>query len=166
MKKYGIFTKPQHVEKLVNYLNQYTDIDYVISTNKYELVSLNFDIGISYCFPYIIDLNDEYNKNRIWYNYHPAPLPRYGDLGNYQKGIKEKVEWWGVSLHLMVKKVDAGPVFQIDYFKLKEVPINTQELGDISHYYLFQLFKGTINLLKGCPKNKKEFDEIKKGTSR
>ena len=35
--KYGIFTKPIHVEKIVNYLNQYTDMDYIISTVKAEI---------------------------------------------------------------------------------------------------------------------------------
>jgi len=164
---YGIFTKPQHVEKIVNFLNQRTDIDYIISTNKYEPLAYDFDIGISYCFPWVIDSRFDRNgikllETKDWYNYHPAPLPLYKDWGNYQKGIKSKVEEWGVSLHRMTEHVDEGPVLKIKYFKLETLPVNTQELGDISHYYLFQLFKETIELLEGCPKTMDGLKELEK----
>lgn len=161
--KYGIFTKPQHVEKIVNFLNESTDIYYIISTNKYEPLAYDFDIGISYCFPWIIDSRYDAGmllETKDWYNYHPAPLPEYKNWGNYQKGIKAGVEAWGVSLHRMTKHVDEGPVLKVKYFKLNSIPSNTQELGDISHYHLFQLFKETIELLEDCPKTKKELDKL------
>jgi len=159
--KYGIFTKTQHVEKIVNFLNENTDLYYVISTNKWEPLAYEFDIGVSYCFPWIIDSKyNELLETKDWYNYHPAPLPFYGGWGNYQKGIKNEIEEWAVSLHRMTEQVDEGPVLKVKHFKLHSLPTNTQELGDISHYYLFQLFKETIELLERCPKTEEEFKEL------
>lgn len=148
--KYGIFTKPIHVEKLVNFLNQYTDIDYIISTSREEIYAFDYDIGISYCFPYIVDVNYPTYTTRKWYNYHPAPLPEYPGLDNYAAPIKDKVKNFGVTLHKMSNKVDDGKIIKKKYFKLDSTPISTNELGSITHYYLFQLFKETIEGLKKC----------------
>jgi len=139
--KLGIFTKPIHVEKIVNYLNQHTNIDYIICTNKQELDMYEFDVGVSYCFPYIIDIG-----KKIWYNYHPAP-PNYPGMSNYSVPIKGKVTDFGVMLHKMTNVVDKGPIVKIKHFKLDSIPINSNELGNITHYYLFQLFKETIEEL-------------------
>ena len=160
--RYGIFTKKQHVEKLVNFLNENTELHYIISTNKWEPLAYDFDIGISYCFPWIIDSRYDNNKlleSKDWYNYHPAPLPYYGGLKSYQKGITDRVKEWSVTLHRMIERVDEGTILATKCFKLDSVPINIQELGDISHYYLFQLFKETIEMLKHCPKTEKDFKE-------
>jgi len=157
-KKLGIFTKPIHVEKIVNYLNQNTDLDYVISTDKQELAGLDFDVGISYCFPYIVKVGSS-PDSPIWYNYHPAPLPKYPGLSNYAAPVHDKVMEFGVTLHIMTNKVDEGPILEVDTFPLQSAPVNSNELGTISHYYLFQLFKKTINALSYAPKNKEEFDK-------
>jgi len=142
-KLYGIFTKPCHVEKLVNYLNKYTDIDYIISTSKQDIKSYSFDIGISYCFPYIIDI-----KDIPWYNYHPAPLPEYPGINCYSHAIHDRVRRYGVTLHQMTNTVDQGEIIEKNMFDLVEAPCCVDELGSIAHYYLFQLFKKTINKLK------------------
>jgi len=140
--KLGIFTKPIHVEKIVNYLNQNTGVDYIISTNKQEIESFDFDIGVSYCFPYIIDI-----KDKTWYNYHPGP-PKYPGMTNYSKPIKDKVTDFAVMCHKMTNVVDKGPIVKIKHFKLDSIPVNSNELGTITHYYLFQLFKETIGWLE------------------
>ena len=140
--KLGIFTKPIHVEKIVNFLNQKTKIKYVICTSKNEIDMYDFDIGISYCFPYIIDL-----KGRPWFNYHPAPL-KYPGFTNYSKPVKDKVREFGVALHQMTSEVDKGPIVKVRKFKLDSIPINSNELGSIVHYHLFQLFKETIATLE------------------
>jgi len=151
--KYGIFTKPIYVKKLVNYLNQYTDIDYIIETKKEYIYTYDFDIGISYCFPYIIDVEYiEYltpkNIKKVWYNYHPALLPKYKGLNCYSDAIRDKVKSFGVSVHRMTNDIDSGEIFKSLMFKLYDVPIDENELGNICHYYLFQLFKNTITKLK------------------
>lgn len=140
-KTYGIFTKPIHVEKIVNYLNLCTDIDYIISTDKQEIYAWAFGIGVSYCFPYKVDIKFD---NRRWYNYHPAPLPEYPGLTNYAKPIRDKVTSFGVTVHEMTEEIDRGPIIKRLDFPLASVPTSTNELGNIAHYYLFQLFKETI----------------------
>jgi len=142
--KYGIFTKARQVEKIVNYLNKFTDIDYVISTDKKEIKLFDFDIGISYCFPYVIDVKKD---GRSWYNYHPAPLPEYSGSSNYINAIKDEVKKYGVTLHKMTNEVDKGEIIKKIEFNLDSKPCNVDELGSISHYYLFQLFKATIKSL-------------------
>ena len=140
--KLGIFTKPIHVEKIVNFLNRYTNIDYIISTSKQEVYAYDYDVGISYCFPYIIKID-----KTPWYNYHPAPLPKYPGLMNYAEPIHDKVKTFGVSLHKMTNEVDKGEIIKVKTFKLDSLPVNSNELGNIAHYYLFQLFKETIQEL-------------------
>jgi methionyl-tRNA formyltransferase len=137
---YLIVTKPIHVEKICNYLNQYTNLKYVITTEKPEIHMFDYDIGISYCCPFIIK---DFDK-KPWYNYHPAPLPEYPGISNYSKPIKDKVTEFGVTVHRMTDKVDMGPIVRKKMFKLESVPVNSNELGNIAHYYLFQLFKETI----------------------
>ena len=156
-KKLGIFTKPIHVEKIVNYLNQSTTLDYVVSTDKQEVSGLDFEVGISYCFPYIVKVGDS-PDSPMWYNYHPAPLPKYPGLSNYAAPVRDKVIDFGVSLHIMTNEVDDGPILEVEKFALNSAPVNSNELGTISHYYLFQLFKKTINALSHAPKNKEQFD--------
>lgn len=140
--RYGIFTKQIHVEKIVNFLNQYTDIDYIISTNKKEVNSYDYDIGISYCWDWKIDV-----KGKPWYNYHPGPLPEYDGISSHPAAVKDKVTEYGATLHRMTDEFDKGPIIFKKVFKLDSIPINTNELGCIAHYYLFQLFKETIHLL-------------------
>lgn len=141
--KFGIFTKPIHVEKIVNYLNRYTNVSYIISTSREEVYAYEYDVGISYCFPYIVKID-----KIPWYNYHPAPLPKYPGLMNYSHPIRDKVMEFGVTVHKMTNDVDKGKIIKVKHFKLKSLPSNTNELGCISHYYLFQLFKETIEGLE------------------
>lgn len=161
--KFGIFTKPIHTEKLVNYLNQNTDLDYIISTQKPELLAYDFDVGVSYCFPHIVNVNyHPVGNRRIWYNYHPAPLPDYPRDTNYALAIRDKVKEYGVSLHIMTMDIDKGPLLEVKRFMLDSLPTNSNELGAISHYYLFQLFKETIELLARKPTGRIEFSRIKR----
>jgi len=44
----------------------------------------------------------------------------------------------------MTIEFDAGEVLAVKKFRLESKSVNTDELGTITHYYLFQLFKETI----------------------
>ena len=105
--KYGIFTKPLCVEMLANFMTQ-RSLDFFLSTSKYEFDQERFDIGVSYCFPHIV------NVDRIqgvkWFNYHPAPLPEYKGMACYSNGVRDKVKTWGVTLHEMTNEVDSGEI--------------------------------------------------------
>ena len=145
-KTYGIFTKPIHVEKIVNYLNLvHPKLNYIISTDKQEVDMWAFEIGVSYCFPYKIDMAKQtWQSYRVWYNYHPGPLPEYPGLTNYSMPIRDGVTRFGVTLHKMTDEIDKGPIIKRIDFDLASPPTSTNELGNIAHYYLFQLFKETI----------------------
>lgn len=145
--KYGIFTKPIHVEMIVNFLNK-IKLDYIISTKREEINLFNFDIGVSYCFPYIVDVDYPVRDSRKWFNYHPAPLPEYPGLNNYSFAIRDNIKKFGVTLHVMTHEVDKGEIIKKIMFPLISKPVNTDELGKITHYYLFQLFKETIEKLE------------------
>jgi len=144
-KKYilGVFTKDVHVSKLTNFLNK-SDRNFIISTRKDDKYRNDFDIGISYCYPYIINMDLD---KRIWYNYHPAPLPQYPSICCYVDAINDRVNKFGVTLHRITSKIDDGYIIAKKQFDLDSIPIDVNELGCISHYYLFQLFKETINKL-------------------
>ena len=143
MFKYAIFTKQIHVEKLVNYLTQHTELDFIISTDKRELYNwLNYDIGISYAFGSIINIDR--TPTKLWYNYHPASLPEYKGADVYARAVKDNVLEWAVTLHRMTMELDTGRIIKQIPFKLVSPPISTNEIESIAHYYLFQLFKETI----------------------
>lgn len=159
---YGVFTKKRHAEKLVNYLND-IDIEYSISTCKYGPYEVEYDIGVCYGYPFLIA---EELLDKPWYNYHPAPLPEYKDWGNYIRGLHDlqtgKITRWGVSLHCIDKGVDSGEVLKMLSIPLMSIPCCKSELGDISHYYLFQLFKQTVHALKEKPRNWEELIQFVK----
>ncbi len=58
----------------------------------------------------------------------------------------------------MDETYDSGPIIKIKKIELHEPPTSTQELAAVSHYFLFQLFKETIQdvyeeKLKGTSQN-------------
>ena len=141
---YCIFTKPHHVEKIVNFLNQKTDLHYTITSDKQEIKNFayNFDVGVSYCCPHILNID-----SRPFYNYHPAPLPHYKGQDIYARAIRKGMRIWGVTLHRMTEKVDEGEIIKEVLFEIEE-PCSTNEIGTISHAALFKLFRETIMELK------------------
>ena len=142
----GVFTKPEHIEKLASYLGKH-GIKFIISTRKDDMYRKDFDIGISYCFPHIVDVKRD---GRNWYNYHPAPLPEYPSITCIVSALNDKVLQYGVTLHRMSNKIDEGNILSKKMFTLLSIPENANELGTIAHYHLFQMFKNTIHIiLKG-----------------
>lgn len=156
-------TSKQHAVKLINFLNQYTpEIKYVVGTSQYGPKEFSFDIGVCYSYSWLID--EETLEDKPWYCFHPGPLPTYGDWGNYARGLHDlkrgKLKEWGVSLFVVDKGIDSGTVLRVLNIPLMSVPVEAQELGDIGHYYLFQLFKQTIRALAFAPKTKEELDKL------
>ena len=130
----GIFTKPCHVEKIVNYLNQWTEIVYIISTERREVDLFEYDVGVSYCWPWKVQNPEN------WYNYHPGLLPDHKGVDCYVRAILDGR--YGVTLHKMTDKIDEGEILVSKVFEAN--PVNTQDLANLTHHYLFELFKETI----------------------
>lgn len=80
-------------------------------------------------------------------NYHPAPLPKYCGPNELENAIRNRETDWGVTVHKMDQNYDTGDIIKIKRIKLHEPPISQQELGAVSHYFLFELFKETISLI-------------------
>jgi len=51
---------------------------------------------------------------------------------------------WGVIVHYMDSDYDTGPIIRVKNIPLHEPPISYDELAAISYYFMFELFKETI----------------------
>jgi len=136
-----VYTKTRHISKLTKYLKS-ENYKFEIFTTLQKAPDTPFDLGISYCYPRKI-LMDELEK-ATFINFHPAPLPEYPGPFETTKAIKNKEMIWGVTVHYMDEEYDTGPIIKKLKIPLHEPPTNTDELGAISHYFLFKLFKDII----------------------
>jgi methionyl-tRNA formyltransferase len=139
-----IFTKTRHIKKINDFLNSinlehkiYTINDNVVSSEKFEL-------GVSYCYPRKILTPLLTTPKKGFVNYHPGLLPKYKGPTELKDAIKNKEIHWGVTVHHMDEDYDTGSIIQIKQIELHEPPTSEQELGAVSHYFLFELFKETI----------------------
>lgn len=138
-----VYTKERHVKKINNFLNSFEG-DYKIFTSIENQSSDSLDLGISYCFPKIIKEPYLSSPKFGFINFHPGPLPKYKGPNEYEMAIENKEINWGVSAHYMNEKIDDGELIKIMKIELHEPPTSISELGAISHYFLFKLFKEVI----------------------
>ena len=138
-----VYTKERHVSKITKFLTS-INLEYKIYTIKDNPSIESFDLGISYCYPRKITEPLLSTPKKGFVNYHPGLLPKYKGPTETEDAIKNKETHWGVTVHYMDENYDTGKIIQIKKIDLHEPPTSTQELGAISHYFLFQLFKETI----------------------
>lgn len=138
-----VYTKKRHVEKLKKFLTS-NDIPNEILTDDESPKINEFDLGVSYCYPKKI--NSELLKlpKKGFINYHPGLLPKYKGPNEYNDAINNRELNWGVSLHYMTEEFDSGEIIKTKLIQLHEPPNSVEELGAISHFFLFELFKETI----------------------
>jgi methionyl-tRNA formyltransferase len=138
-----VYTKKRHIYKIKKFLSE-NNCDFKIYTIKDIPPLEKFDLGVSYCYPRKITQPILSIPSKGFVNYHPAPLPKYKGPTELEDAIKNKEINWGVTVHYMDEDFDTGPIIKIKNIDLHEPPVSQQELGSISHYFLFQLFKETI----------------------
>jgi len=139
-----VYTKPRHISKISKFLDS-KNINYEIFTKLELSTSLkNVELGVSYCFPQKIEEPELSNPTKGFVNYHPGPLPEYKGPNEYQDAITNKEIHWGVTVHQMTEEYDSGKILKLKKIDLHEPPTSVEELGALSHYFLFQLFKETI----------------------
>jgi methionyl-tRNA formyltransferase len=138
-----VYTKERHISKITKFLTSIS-LEYKIYTIKDDLSIEPFDLGVSYCYPRKIIEPLLSTPKKGFVNYHPGLLPKYKGPTETEDAIKNKETHWGVTVHHMDENYDTGKIIQIKKIDLHEPPTSTQELGAISHYFLFQLFKETI----------------------
>ena len=138
-----VYTKTRHIAKIKNFLDS-SNIESEIYTINDNPPDTPFDLGVSYCYPRKITDPLLSTPKNGFVNYHPAPLPMYKGPTELDDAIKNKEMQWGVTVHYMDENYDSGSIIQIKKIDLHEPPISPQELGALSHYFLFQLFKETV----------------------
>jgi len=138
-----VYTKQRHITKIHTFLNS-IGLEHEIYTIKDSPPSHSFDLGVSYCYPRKITEPLLSSPKKGFVNYHPGPLPKYKGPTELDDAIKNKETSWGVTVHFMDEGYDTGPIIRIKEIPLHEPPTSTQELGAVSHYFLFDLFKETI----------------------
>jgi methionyl-tRNA formyltransferase len=139
-----VYTKERHKMKISQFLDSLS-VKYEIYTIKDDPPITKFDLGVSYCYPRKITEPLLSMPKKGFVNYHPAPLPKYKGPHEHDEAIKNKETHWGVTVHYMDENYDTGPIIKVKQFDLHEPPTSSQELGAVSHYFLFQLFKETIS---------------------
>lgn len=138
-----VYTKERHREKLQKFLAS-LNLEYKIYTTKDNPELGLFELGVSYCYPRKITEPLLSTPTKGFVNYHPGPLPEYKGPTELDNAIKNKEIHWGVTVHFMDESYDTGPIIKVKKFDLHEPPTSPHELGAVSHYFLFHLFKETI----------------------
>ena len=138
-----VYTKTRHMEKIKEFLES-MKVEFEIFTIHDTPPDSPFDLGVSYCYPRKITNPTLSKPKKGFVNYHPGLLPKYKGPTELDDAIKNKEMNWGVTLHYMNEEYDSGEIIKIKHVKLHGPPTSTQELGAISHYFLFDLFKETI----------------------
>lgn len=138
-----VYTKARHVSKMDKFLSS-INLDHEIYTIKDDPILSPFDLGVSYCYPRKITEPLLHMPKKGFVNYHPGPLSKYKGPTESQDAIKNNEIHWGVTVHYMDEDYDTGPIIKIKKFDLHEPPTSVQELGAVSHYFLFHLFMETI----------------------
>jgi len=138
-----VYTKKRHVKKIHDFLNL-INLEHSIYTTDDEPNSEEFELGISYCYPRKISKDLLKIPKNGFVNFHPGPLPKYKGPNEYEDAIRNREIDWGVSVHKMTEEYDSGKIIKIKKIKLHEPPTSIEELGAISHYFLFELFKETL----------------------
>lgn len=144
-----VYTKQRHISKIKDYLDS-LGLDHEIFTVKDDPPFNPFELGVSYCYPRKITESLLSIPKKGFVNYHPGPLPKYKGPTELEDAIKNGEIHWGVTVHFMDESYDTGPIIKVEKIELHEKPTSPQELGAISHYFLFNLFKETIlDIYKG-----------------
>ena len=138
-----IYTKTRHVWKIKQFMDL-QNVDYKVFTIKDNPTLEPFDLGVSYCYPRKVAEPLLSTASKGFVNYHPGPLPKYKGPTELTQAIENKEMDWGVTVHFMDENYDTGQIIKVKKIVLHEPPIAENELGSVSHYFLFHLFKETV----------------------
>ena len=107
------------------------------------------------------------SANLACINFHPAP-PKYRGRGGINYAIYNNEKKYGVTAHIMEKKIDHGPILLVKYFKIPKNP-TVEKLFNLTskNLYLlaneiFKRIKKDYNNLDKMLKNGKSYQWSKK----
>jgi methionyl-tRNA formyltransferase len=115
-----------------------------------DLSRLDFDLGISLLFDRVLPSEIFERATNGFVNFHLGPLPRLRGSNSVLHAIrlarKENIWTFGVTLHYIERKVDAGPIIDTD-----ECAIFEDDTAGTLHSracdMIFALFRRNINVL-------------------
>lgn len=132
-----------NVDKVIAYLKDKYD-DVAIFAGKLGdpfppgLKDYAADVLISYISPWIIPAQI-LKKTKIWnINFHPGP-PAYPGIGCFNFAIYNGEKEYGVTAHLMERKVDTGKILGVKMFPIEE-PISVYDLSIKSYEQMLLLY--------------------------
>jgi len=103
------------------------------------------DILISYLSPWIIP-KKVLDKTKFWnINFHPGP-PEYPGIGCFNFAIYNKETSYGITAHLMDKKVDTGKIIAIRRFPITKSD-SVSDLSMKSYEHMLSLFFEVMNYI-------------------
>ncbi len=101
-----------------------------------------YDIIISYLSPWIVNEKILKKTKLFNINFHPGP-PKYPGIGCFNFAILNNERKYGVTMHLMSKKVDTGRIIKVKYFSSKNISL--LNLIDKSYDQMIKLFVEEMN---------------------
>lgn len=126
------------------------DLNLVFTKNKLinQFQFNNFNFLISFSTSVIVPEPIVTNHNLIALNIHAAS-PQYPGTHPHHFAVYNNTKEYGATLHFMTKKVDAGPIIDVELFRVKEgdLPINLLSKADKSGLVLYKkVIKNLDNL--------------------
>lgn len=131
-----------------------------------EAFEVSSDILISYLSPWILP-GKILDRTKFWnINFHPGP-PEYPGIGCFNFAIYNSEKFYGVTTHLMDKKVDTGKIIAIKKFPLLKSD-SVYSLSIKSYEHMLILFFEVMDLIlaKNILPNCNEFWKRKPYTCR
>jgi methionyl-tRNA formyltransferase len=143
--KVTIFAKKNKpgLNDVIGYLDiNFSEVKVFLGNNKdkfpEEARNNNTDILISYISPWIIPRH-VLDKTKLWnINFHPGP-PNYPGIGCTNFALYNEEKIFGVTSHLMEKKVDTGKIIGVKRFNIA-INETVDSLTKKSYSYMITLF--------------------------
>lgn len=103
------------------------------------------ELLISYISPWIIP-ESVLSRTKLWnINFHPGP-PEYPGIGCFNFALYNEEKEYGVTAHIMEKRVDRGKIIGVKRFKVPS-GASVFDLSVITYKALFLLFKDVFGYL-------------------
>lgn len=101
-----------------------------------------YDVIVSYLSPWVLNNKILKKTNMYNINFHPGS-PKYPGIGCFNFAILKNEKKYGVTMHLMNKKVDSGKIIKVKYFSSKNLSL--LNLINKSYAHMYKLFVQEMN---------------------
>ena len=164
-------SKDKNSIKILNKIKKnFKNVDVVWSKFKKQKISpkvfkKKFDLIISYRSYFILS-QTLINNSKLAINFHPGP-PEYRGIGCTNFALLNNENKFGVTCHLIDKKIDSGKILKVKYFQIKNKN-NLKEVLEMTHKAMFNLANSVLNnissknYINNCIKQSKKHNWSKK----